>query len=32
LLHLRSREIISNVYKYMKEAGPTVTVKDIEWK
>jgi hypothetical protein len=27
VLHLQSREIVSNVY--MKEAGPTTTVKNI---
>jgi hypothetical protein len=25
----QSREIVSNEYKYMKEAGPTITVKNI---
>jgi hypothetical protein len=29
LLHSQSREIVSNVYKYMKEAWPTITVKNI---
>jgi hypothetical protein len=28
VLHSQSREIVTNVYKYMKEAGPTITVKN----
>jgi hypothetical protein len=28
-LHSQSIEIVSNVYKYMKEAGPTITVKNV---
>jgi hypothetical protein len=29
VLHSQSREIVSNVYKYMKEAGAKITVKNI---
>jgi hypothetical protein len=29
VLHSRSREIVSDVYKYMKETGPAVTVRNI---
>jgi hypothetical protein len=28
VLHSQSREIVSNVCKYMKEAGQTITVKN----
>jgi hypothetical protein len=28
-LHSQSRETVFNVYNYMKEAGPTITVKNI---